>query len=277
MGKGNNNKTTQKVTADPWAPLQPYLKGAFGDAQSAYKEGAPGYFPGQTVAPMSGYTQQSLDALAARGAGGSALTRGAQDEMSRVLSGEYLKAGNPYLQQAISAATRPILDAFEGQIMPGIDSAFSSAGRYGSGLQGEAYRDAQSDLTRNIGDVASNMAFQNYGAERNNMMNAMQFAPSLAGADYKDIAMLGMAGEGFDRYNQALIDAEKAKYDYEANKDMQWIGNYLGLLGGAPPPAQTTTTKTPAPSPWATIAGLGLQAGSALAGMPFYSVSPSQA
>jgi hypothetical protein len=152
--------------------------------------------------------------------------------------------------------------------MPGIDSNFSAAGRYGSGMQGEAYNDANTALARQIGDMASQMAYQNYAAERNNQMQGMMFAPEMASQDYKDISMLGLAGAGMDQYNQQVIDAEKARYDYNANKDMQWLQNYVGMLGGAPPPTSTNSAKTPAPSPWATVAGLGLMGASALGGMP---------
>jgi hypothetical protein len=72
--------------------------------------------------------------------------------------------------------------------------------------------------------------------------------------------MLGLAGQGLEGYDQRLIDAERERYDYNANKDMGWLSNYIGLLGGAPAPSSTTTTKTPAPNPFVTAAGLGLSA-----------------
>lgn len=267
MASKGNDTTKTKQTAEPWKPIQPYLTGAFADAQNVYKQGAPDYYSGQTVAPMSNYTQGSYDALAQRAANGSPIVGQAQDEMSKVLSGQYLSAGNPYLQGAIESATRPITDAFTSSVMPGIDSNFSSAGRYGSGMQQGAYNDANNTLARQIGDVSSQMAYANYGNERSNMMNAMQQAPAFAQNDYKDIAMMGLAGEGYDKYNQSLIDADKARYDYGANKDMSWLQNYVGLLGGSPPPSTTTTNKTPAQSPWATVAGAGVGLlGSALSG-----------
>ncbi len=55
MGKGNQKQSTT-TKAEPWAPLKPYLTGAFSDAQSVYNKGAPDYYPGQTVA---GLTQPS--------------------------------------------------------------------------------------------------------------------------------------------------------------------------------------------------------------------------
>jgi hypothetical protein len=126
------------------------------------------------------------------------------------------------------------------------------------------------------------MAFNNYGMERGNMMNALTMAPGLAAEDWKNISMLGLAGQGLEGYDQRLIDADRERYDYEANKDMGWLQNYLGLLGGAPPPSTTTNTKTPAPNPWMTALGLGMSGASMFGGFPWsgmfggYSQSPSQ-
>jgi len=271
MGRGKNNKTTQKTTSDPWAPIQPYLKGAFADAQNVYQGGAPGYFPGQTVADMSGYSQQAYANMANRAMNGNPLMGQAGGEVGKILGGGYLDPNNnPGFQGALSAALRPVTDAYRDVVMPGIDSNFSSAGRYGSGLQGEAYRDANSDLARGLGDISSNMVSQNYGMERGNMMSALNMAPGFAADDWKNISMLGLAGQGLEGYDQSLIDAEKARYDYNANKDMSWLGNYIGLLGGAPPPSSTSTVKTPAPNPFMSALGLGLQGASMLGGIPSF-------
>jgi hypothetical protein len=264
---GKSQTTTQKVKSDPWGPIAGDLKNAFGDARNIYQQGAPGFFPGQTVANQSGYTTQAFQNMANRATQGNPLMGQASGEVSKMLSGAYLDPNNnPGFQGALSAATRPVVDAFRDNVMPGIDSNFSAAGRYGSGLQGEAYRDANTDLARSVGDISSNMAFNNYGMERGNMMNAIGMAGGLAANDYKDISMLGLAGEGMDNYNQRLIDAERERYDYNANKDMGWLQNYIGMLGGPPPAGQTSTTTAPAPSLLSTIAGLGATAAGAYFG-----------
>jgi hypothetical protein len=264
---GKSQKTKQTVKAEPWKPIAGDLKNAFGDARGIYEQGAPGFFPGQTVADQSGFTTQAYQNMAQRAQQGNPLMGQASGEVSKMLSGAYLDPNNnPGFQGALSAAIRPVTDAFRDNVMPGIDSNFSSAGRYGSGLQGEAYRDANTDLARSVGDISSNMAFNNYGMERGNMMNAIGMAGGLAANDYKDISMLGLAGQGMDQYNQRLIDADRERYDYNANKDMGWLQNYIGLLGGAPQAGQTTTTKAPAPNPFATALGLGLQGASMFAG-----------
>lgn len=267
MGKSNDQKTVQK--AEPWKPIAGDLTGAFKDLRGLYNRGAPGFFPGQTVADQSGYTTQAFQNMATRATQGNPLMGQASGEVGKMLRGDYLDPNsNPGFRGALDAAIRPLRETFNDSVMPGIDSSFSSAGRYGSGLQGEAYRDANTDLFRSIGDVTSGMVMQNYGNERNNMMSAIPMAGGLAANDYKDISMLGLAGEGIDGYNQRLIDAERERYDYNANKDMGWLQNYIGMLGGVPGPTTTTRTQIPAANPFTTALGIGLQGASMLAGMP---------
>jgi len=103
--------------------------------------------------------------------------------------------------------------------------------------------------------------------ERGNMMNALGMAPGFAADDWKNISMLGLAGQGLEGYDQRMIDADRERYDYNANKDMSWLQNYVGLLGGAPPPGSTSTMKTPAPNPFMSALGLGMQGASMLGGM----------
>lgn len=253
---GGNTKT--KTTTEPWSGVKPYLLSGYKDAQSLYKQGAPSYYPGQTTAPMSSYTKNALDATAQRAAYGSDVTRAGQNQLTSTLNGDYMNS-NPYLQGAINAAVQPITNAFSSQVMPGIDSNFSAAGRYGSGLQGEAYNDANAQLAQQIGNVSSQMAYQNYGDERQRQMQSMLFAPQMAQQDYADLAMLGQAGQGYDQYNQGLINADIQKYNYNQNADWNFLNDYIGLLNGATGGA-TTTTQPNQNNAWTGILGGALSA-----------------
>lgn len=241
MSKGGGDTKT-KTTTEPWSGVKPYLLGGYKDAQNLYEQGAPEYYPNQSIAPMSSYSKNALDATAQRAAYGSDVTRAAQDELVKTIGGQYLNS-NPYLQGAIDAAVQPITNAFRSEVMPGIDSNFSAAGRYGSGLQGEAYDDANAQLAQQIGNVSTQMAYQNYGDERQRQIQGMLFAPEMARQDYIDLGMLGQAGEGYDNYNTKLINADIEKWNYQQNADWNFLNDYIGLLNGATGGA--TTTKQP--------------------------------
>ena len=264
MGKSSGSgKQKTTTTTEPWSGVKPYLLSGYKDAQSLYNQGAPGYYPGQATAPMSSYSKQSLDATAQRAAYGSDLTRSAQDQLQKTINGDYLNS-NPYLQGAINAAVQPITNAFSSEVMPGIDSNFSAAGRYGSGLQGAAYNDANQTLAQQIGNVSTNMAYQNYGDERQRQIQGMLFAPQMAQQDYNDLAMLGQAGQGYDQYNQNLINSDIEKYNYNQNADWNYLNDYIGLLNGAT--GSSSTTKAPGQAPMSPITGAlgGAMAGASL-------------
>ena len=242
MGKGSGDSKTKTTTStEPWSGVKPYLTSGYQDAQSLYNQGAPSYYGGQTTAPMSSYSKQALDATAQRAAAGSPVVSAAQGQLQKTINGDYLNS-NPYLQGAINAAVQPITNAFSSEVMPGIDSNFSAAGRYGSGLQGAAYNDANAQLGQQIGNVSSQMAYQNYGDERQRQIQSMFFAPQMAQQDYNDLSMLGQAGQGYDQYNQNLINADVSKYNYNQNKDWNYLNDYIGLLNGATGSSSTTTT-----------------------------------
>lgn len=255
MGKGENDQSTTVTKAEPWKPAQPYLEGAMKDANALYAQGAPQYYNQTQIAPMSSYTRNGYDALAQRAMAGSPVTNAAQQHLTTTLGGGYLSAGNPYFQGALSAATQPMINAYTDQVMPGLDSNFSAAGRYGSGAHALASSDAGAQLQQQIGDVASQMAYQNYADERQRQVQAMMFAPDMAAQDYRDIMALQDAGAGYDQYNQSLIDADMRKYDYNMNAPYNWLANYVGLLGGVPGPSSTSTATTPRPSTAEQVAG----------------------
>ena len=261
MSKGDDQVTTTN-TAEPWSGVQPYLTQGFSDAQSLYNQGPPAYYPNQTVAPLSGYTQGALDWQAQRAQAGSPVMQSAQSELQKTLGGDYLSQGNPYLQNAIDKATRPVVERYNDVVMPGLDSTFSSAGRYGSGAHQSAANQGYQDMMTQIGDISGQMAYQNYGDERTNQLRAQMFAPQMAQADYFDIGQLGSAGSAMDAYNQQLINADIEKYNYEQNAPQQWLSNYMGTLGLAPW-GSTTTAKQPSPNIFTSALGGGI-AGSAL-------------
>jgi hypothetical protein len=253
MSKGDNS-TRAVTSAEPWSGVKKPLTAAVGDATSLYNKGAPGYYPGQTVAPMSGYTSGALDWMAQRAQAGSPLTQAGQGELTKTLQGSYLDAGNPYFNQAVQSAIRPVTEQYQNVVMPGIQSAFSDAGRYGSGAHQGMVNQANTDYQRNIGDISSNMAYQNFADERGNMLKAGLLAPEMAQQDYFDINQLGAAGAGFDQFNQANIDADVNRYNYEQNKDTQWLSNYMGLLQQAPWGKSITETP-PRPNPFTSALG----------------------
>jgi hypothetical protein len=236
-GPSDTQTTIQK--SEPWSQQIPYLvgdpkkgiAGLFPEAHRLYQSAGPLYYPGQTVAGVSPEREAALQAQAARAMGGSPLTAVGSAELGRTLGGAYL-GGNPYLQNAIDAAARGLTRNYQNAVAPGVDSAFSRAGRYGSGAHVAAHEAAQQNLAAQLGDVAGNLGYQNYAAERANMLNALNAAPAYAQQDYADIAQLDAVGRAREAMAQALINDQVARWNFDQQMPADKLRQYAALVQG---------------------------------------------
>ena len=94
----------------------------------------------------------------------------------RSTGGELEAGGNPFLQAAIDAATRPVIENFERAILPRLRSQFTLAGQNigpgGSSPFDVAAAGAGTDVLRNIGDISTDLSFQAFEAERGRQTEA---------------------------------------------------------------------------------------------------------
>jgi hypothetical protein len=260
---GGTQTTTQK--SEPWVEQRPYLHDIFRQAQALYDQPGPSYYPGQTVAPFSPETELALNARAARAQAGSPLDALAAGSLADTLSGRYFGA-NPYLDHAIDQASRGVTRNYRSAIEPGIDSSFSGAGRYGSGLHQAAQSDARQTLSSQLGDISGGLAYRAYDDERANMLRAAALAPQIAQQDYQDIAQLASVGNDRERLMQDLINADAARYNHYQQLPYDKLGQYLGFIQGDY--GGTATTRAPSGRSFGGDFLSGAQTGAQL-GSPF--------
>lgn len=241
----SSQKSTTK--SDPWAPAQPGLKNTLqtaDDWQQNWQDrpmyqgsGVQGFDPAQTAA-LQGIEQRAAD--------GSPLVDQSKDYTSRVMSGEYLNAGNPHFQQVTDAVTRGV--------MPGVNATFMGAGRTGSSSHGYG-------LGKALGDAMAPIAFQNYESERNRQQQASQFAPQLANQDYYDLDRQFAAGAARQGQGQAELTDEIGRYYQDQYRPLQAAQEASGLtvpiagLGGT-----SQTTQKTSPNPLTSILGGAMMA-----------------
>jgi len=223
---------TQTTDTAPWDAQQTYLKDIFKEAQNLYKqEGTPSYYPESTVVGFSPETQQALTMTQERALSGSPLQEAAGQQMMGTVQGDYL-GGSPYLQQAVSSAIQPVVDQFSQVAAPGIDSQFERAGRMGSGAYAGARNRAEDTLARNLTNMAGSMAYQNYGDERGRQMSATQQAPAFAQTDYQDAQRLAGVGASREAQEQAVLQDQINRFNYQQNLPSQKLAQYSGLVSG---------------------------------------------
>lgn len=147
----------------------------------------------------SATTQPGAATYGQAAAGG--LQNVATQQLQNVASGQYLNS-NPYQQQMMQAATRPLEQQFNQSVLPGISSLYSKSGRLGSGSMERALGTATEGYGRALGDVTSNLAGTQYQAERQLQQQALG---QLGAASAQDIQTRLAGAQGLQQAQQAMI------------------------------------------------------------------------
>lgn len=128
-------------------------------------------FGGDLAAGVTGREMDIVRQLSGGFGEPSELFGQSQDLLGRTIGGDFLSPeSNPFLQQTIDAATRPVKQAFEEFVIPNLETSFSQAGQQ---IQSEGslpflqeVSKAGRDLTKTIGDISSNITSANFARER---------------------------------------------------------------------------------------------------------------
>lgn len=250
----------------PWTGQQPYLRTGFERAETDVLDRPIQPYPASTVVPFSGQTESALGMMEERARTGSPLQTGAKTAIQETLEGKYM-GENPYFAQAVESATRPMIENYQTNIAPGLSSAFSGAGRYGSGLQNVAQQQGASRLTRDIGDVTAPMAYRDYATERQNMLQAAGMAPGLARTDYEDISTLGRVGGIREAKAGEMLGEDISRYRATQESPQDALSRYMALIGGGYG-GETTSEQPIYSDPWGRAIGMGAT-GAGIAGTLF--------
>ena len=227
MSKGSNpTNVTTTTSAEPSDFVKPYVSEAFDQAQNLFQSSAPNYYPNQTYTDFAPETTASMQLATAR-ALNNPLLASSQNEINSILQGNYLSpTSNPYSQA--------LYNQIAGDVTSGVQSQFSKAGRLGSGANQEV-------LASELGKVANQVYGDQYNQERANMMNATQFAPQLAQADYTDIQALAGVGQQQEAMDMAKIQDAMSRFDFEQQKPYYKLREYLGSIGANVPTTSSVT------------------------------------
>lgn len=201
--------------------------------------------------------------------------------LSSIMGGSML-GSNPYLSAAMDAANSNTTRQFKNAVMPGLASQFSAGGRYGSGAQIAGISDATNNLATQISNTNANIANADYQFERGMQGNAaqqlanlrmgalsgigqnnqatasllsgrqlagMNMLPQLAmqgqNMDYQNLAALAGVGAQQDARQQALINADIARYNYNRDAPLEALKNWGNILmGGAGLGSSSSSTQS---------------------------------
>jgi len=231
-------------TIDP--TLIPYLQLGLRAAEQQYLQTTPQFFGGQTYVSPSEQTLAALQQQEALATQPQPTLAQAQQSYLAGLSGLQQTAqggytGSPYLQQQIEAATRPILQQYEQTTLPGVSSLFSKAGRYGSGAMERAVGTATEATGRALGDVASNIAFQDYAAQQARQQQAAMalpqmatLAPQIYAQQFLPSQQLGQVGAAREAIAAQPLQEEMQRFYFQQQAPVQQLTSYLSSVYGTP-------------------------------------------
>lgn len=230
MGGGGGQQETKTEIAPEF---KPYITYSLGEAKRLY-QGMP-EAPSTLAPEQSQYSQQAIQQAAQRAQMGSPLVGAAQAEQLATIQG---RGVNPFLAGALEGTNRIAADEYLRNVRA-LQSQASSAGRYGSAAAGQQEGLAQDIFARNLQEAAGRLAYQSAEAERGRQIQASQFAPTMAAADYADIQRLLQAGQAQEAYGQQAIQGKLAAQQIP----MQNLQQAANVFYGAP--LETKTTATP--------------------------------
>lgn len=129
-----------------------------------------------TLAVPETANEQALRALLMQDAAGAS---GRQGLIERTIAGDFL-GSNPHLTAAIEAAQRPTLQGLEETLSRALPGRFTQAGQFVQPRGSSAFDRAAAIATRGaadaLSDIATNMSFAGYEAERGRQQEAVQLS-----------------------------------------------------------------------------------------------------
>ena len=230
-----NTNTTNPL----WEKQEQYVDPILKQATDIYNTGAPEYYPGSTVADLAPVTIQGLNTGVDAAVGAQTDIANANTNLlTGILSGD--DAATQRLAQQAAAAT---------------GSPFGGAGTFGGARHAQAATGAAADAIAARQLQASGLA-----------SNAQGVAAQ-PGITLTDI------GSVTQDHEQAKLDADKAKYDYNANQPYNWLNQYKDALSFSGTSPGTNTTNSP--TALETVVGIGSVLGGAFGLAEGGEVTPS--
>ena len=239
-GGGGGGQSQTSNALDP--NVVPYVKDALSEQQRLYQEGAPEYYGGQTYLDPNAQQQSAINMMTANAGANNTMLQNSTDLNNQMINGDFLQ-NNPNFDAVMNTAGRKATDLYN-TAMLGTNSSASMSGRYGSDAHAKMASNNSSNLAQSLSDTAGQYSYQNYANERNNQINAMNNASTIANNQNVGANNLMQAGNLQAGFDQAALDADISRHDYGQNANQQHLANYTNAVWGAPGGSTSTTSQS---------------------------------
>lgn len=248
-GSAPSGQTTTVQKADPWSGQQPFLSTGFQQVQDLYNTGGPQYYPGQTYAQPTDAQNTALTNQADLGNSGSPISGASQGAALNILDPNFLQSnpGNAgYQQLGNGQATQDAINSAVSKATPGLLDTFTQGNRLNS--PGAAYAVSQGITSAAAPYVlqgqqtAAQGLSQNYQGAAQLQNQANLIAPQTQAMPYTDMSNAYNAGATMQSQNQAGINDQMTRYNYNQTLPYNMSDWYNAGVGGSYGGTQTLTS-----------------------------------
>ena len=226
---GGTQVTTQET--GPWKGQQKYLLRGFETAKNMYDE-VPEYYQGETVAGFDPAEKAAQQAALGYAMGPRAAAQQAAAEQSLVqgLSGQIdPNAYNPM----VNALTSNVVSGLQNEVLPGLRQKQVMYQPGGSSMGNREYEKAVANrvtagMTRPIAEMYTNA----YNQAQNRALQSGSLYPSIMAAPLSMYGAMGDVGARRRAMTQRGMDADMARYQYNATMPQQALANYISAIQG---------------------------------------------
>lgn len=203
MSKDGSETQTQEVQIP--AELRQYVTGSHGVLNRAKNLSNSGDL--SPTIGMSADTQAAQESLRRQAQSFNQNLIPSVNQTFNDLSGSN-QLNDPRTQSMINAATSPIQQQLERYAIPATQDYAVAAGQLGSSRQGIAEGLARSDANKQMGDIASQIAFNTMQSDDANKQFALNYAPQLAALSTLPSQLLSAIGGTEEQYALNEASAE---------------------------------------------------------------------
>ena len=227
--------------------------GIFDQTKAAGPQAYPGARPvGSSGATLTGQ-QMALDAANTIKGG----VQNAQNANNFGLHDALFASSNPYLQDAMDAATRPLTESFgeAGGPLAGIRSGSVDNGSLGGSRQGIAEGLASKALINKVGDIRSTMSSNAYAQGLQQMNDSIKNQGMLSILQQMPSQIFSGVGAQQEAQQQQGENFLAAQRDFQQNSQWAPLQNLANIIYGGS--NGTTSSVSSAPKPDTTMQGIG--------------------
>ncbi len=244
MGKSSGTTSTTASSTQPAEFQLPYVKNLLSEAQKVYNTSSP-YYAGNMTAAFTPYETAAQTSLANSATSGALKNSADQAAQAyKYATTDAIDVGNnKYVQDAIKASTQNVTEQLLKSTLPALRASSIGTGNLGSSrssLSEAAAVDAAAEDALNASAGISNNAYQSGLAA---LTDALKNTGTTQTAIQAPATTLSNVGAQQRAYNQALLNEDVAKWQYNTNLAANKLADYAGVVSGNYGATGTTTTQ----------------------------------